>query len=126
MRRVFQFVLEHKRTAALAVAMFLSVSMMLMGESAKMSGQGRARAFLGLPGAQKELLQALVRTGKPGVLVLVNGRPLTLSWAAKHIPAILETWQLGHQYVTRGVGPPPVMALPIGAPQPRQRSPARP
>jgi beta-glucosidase len=66
-----------------------------MGEWLKISGEGFDRSDLNLPGNQKELLEALVGTGKPVVLVLQNGRPLTISWAAKHVPAILEAWYPG-------------------------------
>jgi beta-glucosidase len=66
-----------------------------MGEWLKISGEGFDRSDLNLPGNQKDLLEALVGTGKPVVLVLQNGRPLTISWAAKHVPAILEAWYPG-------------------------------
>jgi len=70
----------------------------VLGESADMSGEAGSRSDLGLPGVQEDLLKALVETGTPVVLVLVNGRPLALPWAAEHVPAILETWQLGIQH----------------------------
>ena len=60
-----------------------------------MSGEAASRVFLGLPGVQEDLLKAVHATGKPIILVLMNGRPLTIPWAAQHVPAILETWQLG-------------------------------
>lgn len=68
------------------------VAVAVLGESAKMSGEARARANLGLPGHQQALLEAIQATGTPIVLVLMNGRPLVLSWAAEHVPAILEAW----------------------------------
>lgn len=57
-----------------------------------MSGEAASRSDIGLPECQKDLLQALVETGKPLVLVIMNGRPLTLNWEAEHCGAILETW----------------------------------
>jgi beta-glucosidase len=65
------------------------------GETEDMSGEARNRSSLGLPGAQHALLEQLVATGKPLVLILMNGRPLALPWAAEHVPAMLETWFLG-------------------------------
>ncbi len=58
-----------------------------------MSGEAASRSSLKLSGGQEELLEAIAATGKPVVLVLVNGRPLDISWAAGHIPAILEAWR---------------------------------
>jgi beta-glucosidase len=63
-----------------------------LGESFAMSGEAASRSKLGLPECQETLLRALEKTGKPIVLVLMNGRPLTLSWEADHCTAILETW----------------------------------
>ena len=62
-----------------------------------MSGEAASRSSLKLSGGQEELLEAIVATGKPVVLVLVNGRPLEITWAAEHVPAILETWYSGSQ-----------------------------
>ncbi len=70
----------------------------VLGESADMSGEASSRSDLGLPGVQQKLLEALSATGKPLVLILVNGRPLALSWAAEHVPAIVESWQLGTRH----------------------------
>lgn len=64
----------------------------VLGEDVKRVGESRSRTHLGLPGRQFQLLQALYATGKPVVLVMVNGRPLTINWEDKFIPAILETW----------------------------------
>lgn len=64
-----------------------------LGEDSKwMTGEAGSRAHLGLPGNQEKLLEALVATGKPVVLILFSGRPLVLNWAAEHVPAILEAW----------------------------------
>jgi beta-glucosidase len=60
-----------------------------------MSGEAASRANLDLPGKQKELVKAIIGTGNPVVLVLMNGRPLTLSWEAEHATAIIEAWFLG-------------------------------
>ena len=57
-----------------------------------MSGEAASRAHLGLPGRQRELLEAIVRTGKPVVLILFSGRPLTLPWAFEHLPAVIAAW----------------------------------
>ena len=67
----------------------------VMGELANMSGEDASRASLDLPGRQEELLKALVALGKPVVLVLLNGRPLSVNWAAENVPAILEAWEPG-------------------------------
>ena len=66
-----------------------------LGESADMSGEGYCRSELGLPGVQQELLKELKKTGKPVVLLLSNGRPLTLAWEKENIETIVETWFLG-------------------------------
>jgi len=73
------------------------VAILVLGEIALMSGEAASRSNLKLSGQQAELLEAVVATGKPVVLVLVNGRPLDISWAAEHVPAILETWYSGSQ-----------------------------
>ena len=66
-----------------------------LGESADMSGEGYCRSELGLPGVQQELLKELKKTEKPVVLLLSNGRPLTLAWEKENIETIVETWFLG-------------------------------
>ena len=77
---------------AVAVAAKADVVVAVLGESAGMSGEAASRSDIGLPQCQEDLLRTLVATGKPVVLVLMNGRPLTLNWEAKHCSAILETW----------------------------------
>ncbi|CAF1286294.1 unnamed protein product [Didymodactylos carnosus] len=67
----------------------------VLGESEAMSGEAASLSYIGLPENQQNLLKALVETGKPVVLVLMNGRPLTLTWESKHVDAILETWFAG-------------------------------
>jgi beta-glucosidase len=79
-------------TEAVAVANRADVVVAVLGESSGMSGEAASRSDIGLPESQKALLRALVDTGKPVVLVLMNGRPLTLTWEAEHCGAILETW----------------------------------
>lgn len=64
----------------------------VLGEAREMSGEAASRSEIDLPGNQKKLLQALVKTGKPVVLVLMNGRPLTLQWENDNTAAILEAW----------------------------------
>jgi beta-glucosidase len=67
----------------------------VMGELASMSSEASSRATLDLPGIQKQMLEVAVASGKPVVLVLENGRPLDIRWAAEHVPAILEAWYPG-------------------------------
>ena len=68
-----------------------------MGELQNMTGESASRASLALPGREEELLKALSAIGKPIVLVLFNGRPLTIPWEAEHIPTILEMWYPGSE-----------------------------
>lgn len=82
---------------AIAVAKAADVVIMALGESAPMNGEGASRADINLPGVQQELLEAIHKTGKPIVVLLLNGRPLTIQWMDVHIPAIVETWTLGSQ-----------------------------
>jgi beta-glucosidase len=77
---------------AVATANKADVVVAALGESFAMSGEAASRSEIGLPDNQEELLRALVKTGKPLVLVLMNGRPLTLPWEEAHCSAILETW----------------------------------
>jgi beta-glucosidase len=83
--------------AAVATAKRNDVAVLVLGEIALMSGEAASRSSLKLSGGQEELLKAVVAIGKPVVLVLVNGRPLDISWAAEHVPAILEAWYAGSQ-----------------------------
>ena len=80
---------------AVAAARRANVAILVLGERHDMSGEAASRASLGLPGVQQQLLEAVAATGTPVVLVLMNGRPLILEWAAEHVPAIVETWFLG-------------------------------
>jgi beta-glucosidase len=82
---------------ALAVARGAELVVMVLGENADMAGEAASRGSLDLPGRQEELLEAVVAQGKPVVLVLLNGRPLSIVWAAEHVPAILEAWEPGSE-----------------------------
>ena len=80
---------------ALAVARQSDVVIMTVGEGWWMSGEAASRGTLGLPGVQQQLVEEISKTGKPIVIVLSNGRPLSIPWIDKNIPAVLETWYLG-------------------------------
>ena len=77
---------------AIAVATSSDIIVAVLGESQGMSGEAASRTNIGIPESQENLLRALVKTGKPVVVVLMNGRPLTLEWESKNVNAILETW----------------------------------
>ncbi len=83
--------LEH----AVDVARDSDLVIAVMGEMGNMSGESASRASLDLPGRQEELLKKISALGKPVVLVLMAGRPLTISWEAEHVPAILDAWYPG-------------------------------
>ncbi len=80
---------------AVALAKNSEVVIMVLGEHGMQSGEGRSRSNLDLPGVQQQLLEAVYRVNKNIVLVVMSGRPLVLTWANTHIPAIVEAWQLG-------------------------------
>ena len=81
---------------ALKAAQAADVVVLALGESAStMSGESTSLTRLDLPGNQEDLLEAVTRLGKPTVLVLFDGRPLAIKWAAQHVPAILEAWYPG-------------------------------
>jgi beta-glucosidase len=82
---------------AIATSKRNDLVVMVVGEDAFMAGEAASNATLRLAGRQQELLEAVVATGKPVVLVLINGRPLDIGWAAEHVPAILEAWEPGSQ-----------------------------
>jgi beta-glucosidase len=67
----------------------------VMGEISSMSSEASSRASNSLPGIQEQMLEAAAESGKPVVLVLENGRPLDITWASAHVPAILESWYPG-------------------------------
>jgi beta-glucosidase len=78
--------------AAVALARKADVIIAVMGEDEYTVGESRSRTSLDLPGRQEQLLRALKETGKPVLLVLVNGQPLSINWADKYTDGILETW----------------------------------
>ena len=77
---------------ALSVAAKADVIVAALGESAEMSGESSSRSEIGIPGVQEDLLKTLLATGKPVVLVLFTGRPLTIKWENDNVPAILDVW----------------------------------
>jgi beta-glucosidase len=81
--------------AAVAAAQSSDVAILALGESSDMTGEAASRAYLDLPGNQQQLLEAVVATGKPVVLLIFSGRPLVLDWAAKHVAAMMEVWYPG-------------------------------
>jgi beta-glucosidase len=88
---------EDEFKKAVKVAAESDLTIMVVGESEEMSGEVASRSSLSLPGGQEELIEAVVASGKPVVLVLMNGRPLDISWASLHVPAILEAWYPGSE-----------------------------
>jgi beta-glucosidase len=70
---------------------------LVLGEAQSMSGEAHSRADINLPGVQDDLAKEIFQTGKPVVVVLMNGRPLTINWISQNIPAIVESWFLGVQ-----------------------------
>ena len=93
---VFPQVLSSKETndinEAVSKAKLSDVVIAVLGEEETLVGESRSRTSLDLPGKQLQLLQALYETGKPIILILINGRPLTINWANKFIPSIIEAW----------------------------------
>jgi beta-glucosidase len=83
---------------ALAAARASDMVILVLGEAQNMSGESASRSTLELPGAQEQLLEAAVATGKPVVLLLMSARPLDLRWAKENVPAIMQIWHPG----TRG------------------------
>ncbi len=82
---------------AIEVAKNAEVVVMVLGEDAFQTGEGRSQVEIGLMGVQQELLEEVYKVNKNIVLVLINGRPLEISWAAENIPAIIEAWHLGSE-----------------------------
>jgi beta-glucosidase len=80
---------------AVDIANQADVIVAALGESAEMSGEASSRSNIEIPALQRELLQALLKTGKPVVLVLFTGRPLALTWEHENVPAILNVWFAG-------------------------------
>jgi beta-glucosidase len=89
---------DEQLAEAVKAAQDSDVVILALGENASaMTGEAASRAHLGLPGRQQQLLEAIVATGKPVVLTLFSGRPLTLPWAFEHVPAVLAAWFPGVQ-----------------------------
>ena len=82
---------------AIDLAKNSDLTILVLGEAQNMAGERASRKSLDLPGKEEELLEAVAATGKPIVLVLMNGRPLNITWASTHVPAILEAWYPGTQ-----------------------------
>ncbi|MBW3469819.1 beta-glucosidase BglX [Arthrospiribacter ruber] len=82
---------------ALEIAREADVIIAAMGESAEMSGEAASRSDIEMPANQRRLLEALLETGKPVVLVLFTGRPLAIKWEAEHVPGILNVWFAGSE-----------------------------
>jgi beta-glucosidase len=82
---------------AVALARKADVAIVFVGESADMVGEAASRSSLDLPGRQMDLVKAIHETGKPTIVVLVNGRPPTIGWIVEKVPAILESWMGGTQ-----------------------------
>ncbi|HAP37081.1 MAG TPA: glycosyl hydrolase, partial [Bacteroidetes bacterium] len=80
---------------AIKIAKQSDVVIAVLGESQRLSGEAASRTNIDLPGKQKELLQALQKTGKPIILVVMSGRPMTLQWEVDNISTIIESWHLG-------------------------------
>jgi beta-glucosidase len=85
------------REEAVRIARQSDVIVAALGESAEMSGEASSRVNIDIPQTQKDLLKALLDTGKPVVLVLFTGRPLVLTWESRHVPAILNVWFAGSE-----------------------------
>jgi beta-glucosidase len=83
---------EQLKEEALALAQKSDVVVAVMGEGAEMTGESSSRSDISLPGNQQALLKELIKTGRPVVLVLFTGRPLTINWEKENIPAILNVW----------------------------------
>lgn len=81
--------------AAMAAVKNADIIIAVVGESKEMSGEAAARSELNIPGVQEKLVRDLINTGKPVVVILMNGRPLTIPWIAEHATSILEAWWLG-------------------------------
>lgn len=88
---------DEKKEIDIAVenALKSDVAVVVLGGGQRTCGENKSRTSLELPGRQLQLLQAVQATGKPVILVLINGRPLSVNWADKFVPAILEAWYPG-------------------------------
>lgn len=82
---------------AVKIAQKAEVVIMVVGESKDMSGENHNRSYIGIPECQRKLIEAVLKTRTPMVLVLMNGRPITLTYENENVPAILEAWHLGDE-----------------------------
>ena len=94
---------EQLRDEALQIARGADVIVAALGESSEFSGESSSRSDIGIPDVQQRLLRALLATGKPVVLVLFTGRPLTLPWEDENVPSILDVW-FGGSEAARAIG----------------------
>ncbi|MCE4553666.1 beta-glucosidase BglX [Pelomonas cellulosilytica] len=91
-KRMTDAEMQAEQARAVSVAQQADTVVLVLGERANMSGEAASTASLALQGNQQALLEAVVATGKPVVLVLLSGRPLDISWAATRVPAIVQAW----------------------------------
>ena len=95
---------EQLLNEALTVANQSDIIIAALGESSEMSGESSSRTDLNIPDVQQNLLKELLKTGKPVVLVLFTGRPLTLTWEQEHVPAILNVWFRRQRRIAYAIG----------------------
>lgn len=93
--RLVQADIKRMQEEAVAAVQKADIAVVVLGEKPYMSGEAASRASLTLPGNQQQLLEAVVATGKPVVLVIIAGRPLDITWASQHVGAILNAWYPG-------------------------------
>jgi beta-glucosidase len=86
-----------QKRITVALAQKSDIAILVLGEIDLMSGEAASRSSLRLSNGQEDLLEAVSATGKPVILVLINGRPLEIAWAAEHVSAILEAWYPGNE-----------------------------
>lgn len=88
---------KDEMSQAVNLASSSDLTVLVLGEAQNMIGEAASRESLNLPGQEEQLLENVVATGKPVILLLMNGRPLNIKWAAEHVPSILEIWYPGTQ-----------------------------
>ena len=93
----FAEAIEAAKNSEVAILILGGKSGLIWALSSNTSGEGCDRADIELPGVQKELVKAVYNTGTPLVVVLINGRPLSIEWIAQHIPAVVEAWLPGEE-----------------------------